>query len=148
MSGGIVINIFARLLFLVDPSGILSALFMPAANLLHSLPHSREAEIEADQIGVYLAAEACYDPRAAKRVFQAMRDGSRGAPPEFISTHPSHDTRISNFDKWMNDAVAVYDSDGGMRCQQVRDEMAKERYMAAKGLVRRESERYGYGYGR
>lgn len=148
MSGGIVINVFARLLFLVDPSGILSALFMPAAGLLHSLPNSREAEMEADQIGVYLAAEACYDPRAAKRVFQAMKDGSRGAPPQFLSTHPSHDTRISTFDDYMSDAVAVYGSDGGMRCQQVREEMAKERYMAAKGLVRRESERYGYGYGR
>ena len=148
MSAGIVISIFARLLFLVDPSGVLSALFMPAASLLHSLPHSREAEVEADQIGVYLAAEACYDPRAAKRVFQAMKDGSRGAAPEFISTHPSHDTRISNFDKWMSNAMAVYTSDGGMRCQQVRDEMAKERYMAARGLVRRESERLGYGYGR
>lgn len=147
MSSGILISVFARLMYLVDPSGILSALFMPAAGLLHSLPHSRIAEVEADQIGVFLAAEACYDPRAAKRVFQAMKDGTRGAPPEFISTHPSHDTRIAKFDHWMKDAVAVYDSDGGMRCQQVREEMAKERYMAAKGIVRRESERYGYGYG-
>ena len=70
MSGGIVVNTLAQLLFLLDPSGIMTTLFLPAANLLSTLPHSREAESEADQIGLYLASKACYDPRAAKRVFQ------------------------------------------------------------------------------
>ena len=69
MSGSLVVNIVARLLFLVDPSGFLSYLLLPAATLLHNLPNSRQAETEADRIGVFLAAQACYDPRAAKRVF-------------------------------------------------------------------------------
>lgn len=69
ISGGFMVNIVARLLFLIDPSGLLSSLFVPASALLHNLPHSRQAESEADEIGIALAAEACYDPRAAKRVF-------------------------------------------------------------------------------
>ena len=69
VSGTLVVNIIASLLYLVDPSGYMSAIFMPAANLLHDLPHSRENESEADRIGVELSARACYDPKAAKRVF-------------------------------------------------------------------------------
>jgi predicted Zn-dependent protease len=132
MSGGILTNIAARMSLLIDPSGFLAALLMPAAALLHSLPNSREAEVEADQIGVYLAAEACYDPRAAKRVFQAMKDGTGGAPPEFMSTHPSHDTRIQNFDQWIPGAMKTFDSDMGDRCRQVREDMAQARIDAAK----------------
>lgn len=132
MSGGIVLNVFARLSLLVDPTGFLAQVLIPAATLLHTLPNSREAEVEADQIGVYLAAEACYDPRAAKMVFQAMKDGTRGAPPEFISTHPSHDTRISNFDQWIPGAMTIYDSDMGERCHRVREDMAQARVAAAQ----------------
>jgi predicted Zn-dependent protease len=69
MSGGLVVNMIARALYLIDPSGVLSMFFLPAAGLLLELPHSREHESEADRIGIHLAAIACYDPRAAKRVF-------------------------------------------------------------------------------
>jgi len=69
ISGGIVVNLLANLLFLFDPSGVTSALLLGSSSLLHDLPNSREAECEADQIGIHLAAYACYDPRAAKRVF-------------------------------------------------------------------------------
>jgi predicted Zn-dependent protease len=69
LSGSLIVNLIASLLFFVDPSGFLTAVFTPAANLLHELPHSRESESEADRIGIELAARACYDPKAAKRVF-------------------------------------------------------------------------------
>jgi hypothetical protein len=49
------VNAIGSLLYLVDPSGFLSAIFMPAANLLHELPHSRESESEADRIGLELS---------------------------------------------------------------------------------------------
>ena len=69
ISGGLVVNLLARILFLFDPSGVMSMLLLGSNSLLHDLPNSREAESEADQIGIHLAAYACYDPRAAKRVF-------------------------------------------------------------------------------
>ncbi len=65
------------------------------AALAVTLPNSREAETEADQIGIELAARAGYDPRGAVSVWRKML--SQGDKmPEFLSTHPSHETRIEN----------------------------------------------------
>ena len=67
-----------------------------AAALAVTLPNSREAENEADQIGIELAARAGFDPRASVSLWQKMQKGDGSGPPEFISTHPSHETRIQN----------------------------------------------------
>jgi predicted Zn-dependent protease len=67
-----------------------------AAALAITLPNSREAENEADQIGIELAARAGFDPRASVSLWQKMQKGDGPNVPEFISTHPSHDTRIQN----------------------------------------------------
>lgn len=65
LSDSFLTNILARFLLVLDPSGLLYSIFVPAATLFHDLPHSREHGIEEDHIGMHLAAEACYDPRAA-----------------------------------------------------------------------------------
>lgn len=67
-----------------------------AAALAVTLPNSREAENEADQIGIELAARAGFDPRAAVTLWQKMQTSEGGKVPEFLSTHPSHETRIQN----------------------------------------------------
>jgi len=153
LSGSILIGILARATLLLDPSGFLYSIFMPAATLLHELPHSREHEIEADYIGIHLAAEACYDPRAAKRVFEAMkvehdsRGGGDSRPAEFVSTHPSYDTRISNFDMWMDDAMSKFRMDRGMKCGKVRKDMMIARQHAANIATMREKRVIGGGSG-
>ena len=63
-----------------------------AAALAVTLPNSREAEAEADQIGIELAARAGFDPRASVTLWQKMaKEGGRA--PEFLSTHPSPENR-------------------------------------------------------
>ncbi|RMH08347.1 MAG: M48 family peptidase [Nitrospirae bacterium] len=72
------------------------------------LPFSRSHESEADYVGLLLAAQAGYDPREAIRLWQRMAAASEGQPPEFLSTHPSHETRIQNLQRWMPEALAIY----------------------------------------
>jgi len=61
------------------------------------LPFSRSHETEADEIGLYLTAIAGYNPDEASLLWERMKANSEGkSPPEFLSTHPSNDSRISN----------------------------------------------------
>jgi metalloendopeptidase OMA1, mitochondrial len=73
------------------------------------LPFSRKHESEADYVGILLAADAGYDPRESIALWERMgRMSGGGAPSEFMSTHPSHETRITQLKKWMPEAMAIY----------------------------------------
>jgi predicted Zn-dependent protease len=72
-------------------------------------PHSRLHETEADRIGVELAARAGYDPRAAVRVWQKMSKNSDGQPPEWLSTHPSHQTRLQDLEVYAARVMPLYE---------------------------------------
>lgn len=71
------------------------------------LPFSRSHETEADKIGLKLMAIAGYNPDEAANLWRRMKAKSNGqAPPEFLSTHPSNDTRIANLTQWAPQAKA------------------------------------------
>lgn len=72
------------------------------------LPFSRSHESEADYVGLLLAAQAGYDPQEAVRVWERMKQLTKGQPPEFLSTHPGHETRIKHLQEWMPEAVRYY----------------------------------------
>lgn len=74
------------------------------------LPFSRAHESEADHVGLILSAMAGYDPREAVALWQRMEQmAGSGQPPEFVSTHPSHETRIKQLREWMPEALQYYE---------------------------------------
>jgi predicted Zn-dependent protease len=73
------------------------------------LPFSRTHESEADTIGLYLMAKAGFNPKEAVALWQTMKQASGGkAPPEFMSTHPSNDTRIKDIRADLAQVMPIY----------------------------------------
>jgi predicted Zn-dependent protease len=91
-------------------SGTTLDLTRMVVDLTFNLPNSREHEIEADRIGVELAARAGYDPRAAITLWEKMGKAGGGQPPEFMSTHPNHATRISDLRVYSAKVMPLYES--------------------------------------
>ena len=72
------------------------------------LPWSRQQETEADKYGLIFAAMAGYDPREAIPFWQRMSEAGGGSPPEFLSTHPSDETRMRKLKQFMPEALKYY----------------------------------------
>lgn len=73
------------------------------------LPHSRNQESEADHLGLIFMSMAGYDPGGAVSFWERMEAKSGGdAPPEFMSTHPSHGTRIADIKALLPEAMKYY----------------------------------------
>lgn len=66
------------------------------SQLFFSLPNGREQEREADKMGLELSARAGFNPDAAVTLWQKMSANNKGAPPEFLSTHPASENRIKD----------------------------------------------------
>jgi predicted Zn-dependent protease len=77
------------------------------------LPFSREHETEADRMGLIYMARAGYDPREAIAFWQRMSQSNERQPPEFASTHPSHERRIEDLREFLPKAMAEYQKSKG-----------------------------------
>jgi len=72
------------------------------------LPFGRSQESEADHVGLILMAKAGYDPRVALGLWERMERKERGSPREFLSTHPSYETRTQQLRAWIPEALRSY----------------------------------------
>ena len=77
-------------------------------DLTFNLPNSRTDEVEADRIGVELAARGGFDPRAAVTLWEKMQKAGGGRAPEFLSTHPSHEHRINDLRGYSERVLPLY----------------------------------------
>lgn len=102
---------------LQEKPALTQQLFMQSFNAgsqMGLLKYSRVHESEADEMGIIFSAMAGYDPREAVAFWQRMSAMSGGqAPPEFMSTHPSHETRISQLNALMPKALQIYEQNKG-----------------------------------
>lgn len=81
-------------------------MMMSAMGYGYLLPYARSHETQADEVGLMLAAAACFDPREAVPLWQRMGQAGGGqSPPEFASTHPNPGTRIQNLQALMPKAL-------------------------------------------
>jgi predicted Zn-dependent protease len=80
---------------------------------LFLLKYSRGNELEADALGVRYMAKVGYNPVGQIQVMEILREASGGgAPPEWLSTHPASDTRISNLEEIITENYPRYNEDG------------------------------------
>jgi predicted Zn-dependent protease len=80
---------------------------------LLTLQFSREDESESDLVGMELAARAGYDPRAGVTLWQKMGAASKGAPPQWLSTHPSGTSRIAEIEANLPRVMPLYEKARG-----------------------------------
>ncbi len=99
-----------------ENKGLIMAGLSVGVQYLILMPYSRSHESEADIVGQKLMAEAGFDPKAAVELWTNMAKASKGAPPEFLSTHPSNQTRIKQLTKNLSNANQYYDVNNRPSC--------------------------------
>jgi predicted Zn-dependent protease len=78
------------------------------ANLI-TLKFSRDDETEADLVGMELAARAGYNPESGVTLWQKMSEANKGAPPQWLSTHPSGSSRIQEIQANLPKVMPLYE---------------------------------------
>lgn len=90
-------------------NNIFNSVYAPGAQIGVLLPNSRKQELEADHYGLIFAAMAGYNPYEAAPFWERMaKIGGGQKPPEFLSTHPSDETRIEKVKQYAEEAMKYY----------------------------------------
>ena len=72
-------------------------------------PFNRKQESEADYLGMIFSSLSGYDIRETEKIWERMKEANKGKePPQFMSTHPSSDSRIRNIQTWLNEIIIKY----------------------------------------
>ena len=72
-------------------------------------PFNRKQESEADYLGMIFSSLSGYDIRETVKIWERMKEFNKGKePPQFMSTHPSSDTRIKQLYEWLNEVILDY----------------------------------------
>tara|TARA_Y100000590_G_scaffold436422_1_gene556957 strand:- start:56 stop:904 length:849 start_codon:yes stop_codon:yes gene_type:complete len=72
-------------------------------------PFGRKQETEADYLGLIFTSLSGFDIRESVKIWERMKDDKKGQePPEWMSTHPSSETRITNLKKWIPEVIIEY----------------------------------------
>ena len=72
-------------------------------------PFNRKQESEADYLGMIFSSLSGYDIRETPKIWERMKEANKGKePPQFMSTHPSSDSRIRNIQTWLNEIIIKY----------------------------------------
>jgi predicted Zn-dependent protease len=90
--------------------GIAQDLTQALIDVTFNLPNSRTDEVEADRIGVELAARAAFNPHAAVTLWEKMNKLGGSQPPQWLSTHPSHASRISDLKGYSERVMPLYEA--------------------------------------
>ena len=115
-SRGALLNTGARIIDIAS-GGVLSDINrttgMNTVGMLAQLgimnPFNRKQESEADYLGMIFSSLSGYDIRETVKIWERMKEFNKGKePPQFMSTHPSSDTRIKQLNEWMNEVILDY----------------------------------------
>ena len=115
-SRGALLNTGARIIDIAS-GGVLSDINrttgMNTVGMLAQLgimnPFNRKQESEADYLGMIFSSLSGYDIRETVKIWERMKEFNKGKePPQFMSTHPSSDTRIKQLNDWMNEVIIDY----------------------------------------
>jgi predicted Zn-dependent protease len=110
MGKGMVTNLGANIFSQLFGLGELGQTVTNYGAQLLTLRFGREDESEGDLVGMELAARAGYNPRAGVSLWQKMAANNKGAPPEWLSTHPSGNTRIAEIEANLPRVVPFYEA--------------------------------------
>jgi predicted Zn-dependent protease len=103
-----VVTVGASVLSAILGYGNLGGQVASQATQLTLLKYGREDETEGDLLGMDIAARSGYDPRAGIKLWEKMAAVSKGSPPQWLSTHPSHGKRIDDIRTHLTETMPIY----------------------------------------